>query len=359
MTIKQKSLCFLEWFVPRPAGPRPSPPRRFLLWSITHLGDLVLQLPAATALKRAHPTSRVTMVVKSAFRPLVELSPAVDEVICYDARWSTRAEEPRAGLAETLRLRRQLTGFDAAFIFDFHPLSRLLLRSTAMPVLVGYARRSSCLSLALPGPPADQHRLEEGLALLAASGTSVGAIDFSLQIPGAARERADELLRQQGWRGEPLVGICPGAGSGDRCWPTERFAAVANALAQRSKIWFVLLGTPFDGERARAVASAIRSPAINLVGVADVRERAALLTVCELVLTNNSGAMHLAAALGCTIVALFGPTDPAKWGPRGPGKHVVVCSATGKMEDLAVEQVLGAIAEHLPLGAEPSGRPAP
>lgn len=347
MTTKQKLLCLFERLVPRPAGPPPTAPRRFLLWSITHLGDSVLQLPAATALKHAFPDCHVGMVVKTAYHALVELNPHVDRIYCYDPRWSTLPDQHRSGLKETAHLRRQLADYEAAFIFDFHPLSRLLLRATGIPILVGYGPPGRCLSISPPDPPPQQHRLEDGMALLAAVGVPAGPIDFGLQMSESARRRAAELLQQEGWRGARLLGLCPSSGNPEKCWPPERFAAVANHLVREQGYQVVLLGSPRDREPAEAAAKALQVPALNLVGRTQVQELAAVLSACELVLTNDSGAMHLAAVLGCAVVALFGPTDPRKWGPRGIGQLVVVQSPTGKMHDITLEQVLGALAAQL------------
>ncbi len=357
MTPKQKLLSLAERLVPRAADSRPQAPRRFLLWSITHLGDVVLQLPAAAALKRRFPEAQVVMVVKSAFRPLVEISPHVDRILCYDPRWSTRPTQPRTGLRETARLRGALRAFDVAFIFDFHPLSRLLLRSAAIPALVGYGSRSSCLSVALPGPQPGQHRLEEGLALLEAVGVPTASATPELSIPESVRGQAKDLLRQEGWQGEPLVGICPGAGNPQKCWPPERFAAAANHLRGDPQN-VLLLGAVHDRDPGARLQAALRRRALNLVGRTDARELAALLSLCELILTNDSGAMHLAAALGKPLVALFGPTDARKWAPRGPGKQVLAQAPSRRMEDLTAEEVVRLINQHWPALGKSCGHPS-
>ncbi|MFQ5738302.1 MAG: glycosyltransferase family 9 protein [Acidobacteriota bacterium] len=356
MTIKQKLLCWAERVAPRAPKPPTPTARRYVLWSITHLGDVVLQLPAATALKRARPQADVAMVVKTPFRSLVELCPDVDQIFCYDPRWSTRPDQARSGLRQTAHLRRQLARFDVAFIFDFHPLSRLLLRWARIPALVGYGSSSSCLSLPLSHPPPDRHRLEEGLALLAAAGLPLAEAEFQLQLPASVQARAQEQLRQEGWQGEPFLALCPGSGNPQKCWPLERFAAVANWLTQNA-LRALLLGSTYDQHRAQAVAARLRVPPLNLVGRTDVCQLAALLALSELVLTNDSGAMHLAAALGRPLLALFGPTDPARWGPRGPGPSRVLRASTGHMQDLSVETVVGTIEKHFPSLPERCPRP--
>jgi len=343
VTVKQKLLSCAERLFPSAPGSASRPARSFLLWSITHLGDLVLQLPAATALKQAFPTGPVVMVVKDAFRSLVEMNPHVDQIISYDARWATRHDQHRSGFRETLRLRRQLAPLDAAFIFDFHPLSRLLLRSTGIPNLIGYGSSSSCLSLALPGPSPHQHRLEEGLALLAAAGIPTGAPDYALRVPLQAQHSAQELLRQQRWEGEPLLVVCPGSGNPQKCWPPERFAGLASVLCRNGKRRVVLLGSIYDLERARLVEDSLDSAPMNLAGKTQVQDLAGVLSTSGMIITNDSGAMHLGAALGCSLVALFGPTDPTKWGPRGSGPQVVVRAPSGDMRELTVDKVLEAM----------------
>ncbi|MCI0401973.1 MAG: hypothetical protein L0212_00435 [Acidobacteria bacterium] len=283
------------------------------------------------------------MAVKDAFRSLAEMNPHVDQIVSYDARWSTRRDQRRSGLGESLRLRRELASLDTAFVFDFHPFSRLLLRSTGIPCLIGYGPGSSCLSLALSGPPPHQHRLEDGLALLAAAGIPTGAPDYGLRIPPHSRRSAEGLLRDQGWEGEPLLAICPGAGNPQKCWPPERFAALANVLGRKRSRRIVLLGSPYDHARAQMVAGSLHSSPIILTREIPMQSLAALLAACELTLTNDSARMHLSAALGCSLVALFGPTDPAKWGPRGSGSQVVLRAPSGDIHDLSVDNVLEAV----------------
>ncbi|MEE8201858.1 MAG: glycosyltransferase family 9 protein [Candidatus Acidoferrales bacterium] len=353
VTTAQKLLCHFERFLPRPPGKPDPTARRFLLWSVVQLGDVVLDLAAARAIKRRFPDARVTMVVQRKLAAFAALEPSLDRVRGYDPRWFTRVDQHRDALRESLRLRRELATEQVAFVLDPHPLSRLFLRSTRIPWLVGCAQASSCLSLSLP-VQAGRHRLEEKLALLEAAGIPAQPGDVALSIPESARRGALEFLRGAGWQGEKLLAVCPGAGSPRKCWPPERFAAAVNVFSPQTGYCVLVLGSPDDRSRADALVQRLQSSPINLAGKTTVATAAALLAHCHLVLTNDSGAMHLAAALGRPTVALFGPTDPSQWGPRGPGQSIVLRSPTGRMEDLSIDPVVAAVRQQLAQAGDPT-----
>ncbi len=125
----------------------------------------------------------------------------------------------------------------------------------------------------------------------------------------------------------PFVGICPGAARGPaKAWPVERFAAVCDRLAERQGRVFVLLGTGADAPAARRVAGKTGARTVDLAGKTDLRMLGAVAERCTLVVSNDSGAMHVAAATGTPVVGLFLSTDPERTGPRGP-RHEVVRAA--------------------------------
>ncbi len=141
---------------------------------------------------------------------------------------------------------------------------------------------------------------------------------------------ADAFLKESGYGGGPLVGINPGAAYGDaKRWHPERFAAVADRLARELKGTAVIFGGAQDRETEEAVAGAMKTKPIRAAGKTSIGHLIALISRCRLFITNDSGPMHIAAALGVPIVAVFGPTNPATTGPMGKAaivRHEIECS---------------------------------
>jgi lipopolysaccharide heptosyltransferase II len=154
---------------------------------------------------------------------------------------------------------------------------------------------------------------------------STAAPRFPLAVDHGADDKVSEMLISAGALvGSPLVAINAGARWATKQWPSSAFADVADQL-QDEGIRVVVIGRDAEGDPASAVVDHMRTSAINLVGKTSIKELIALLRRVHLLITNDSGPMHLAAAVGTPIVALFGPTDPRRTGPYGPG-HLVLRS---------------------------------
>ncbi len=209
----------------------------------------------------------------------------------------------------------------------------------------------------LPSTPG-LHAADHLLATLEPLGIEAGPAIPSVRPRAPEREVAAEVRRRLGVQaGAPLVAIHPGSGGRWKCWPAERFARVAEELAQVGAATVLTQG-PADEEYVRAVVAAAREVRLPVVAGLSVEELAAFLESCACYLGNDSGVTHLAAAVGTPVVAVFGPTDPRVWGPRG--RRVVVlrgqqecapctretasrCTSRRCLEGVEVGQVLEAV----------------
>lgn len=306
-----------------------------LVFSPNWLGDAVMALPAAADLRRHHAGARLIVAARPGLAGLWQMTAGVDGVVVIPrahgrARWRTLGEN-----AEALRQ----VGADAAVLLPNSLQTAVMAWRAGIAERWGYRRhlRGWLLTRAVPPPRGLVHQADYYRHLVAALGIQNGSRVPALEVPADALDRAREILAAGGWSpGVKLLGIAPGAAyGGAKRWPPERFAAVAARLADARGLLPVLLGTEADRAAACAIEAElakIRTPgaarrAINLAGGTDLAQLAGVLALCGAFVSNDSGAMHLAAAVGTPVVALFGPTDERATAPVAPRARVVTAAA--------------------------------
>ena len=295
-------------------APTAAAPRSVLVLRTSALGDVVHSLPVASALRAAFPGARVGWVVEEPFLPLVASHPAVDEAIPVALRRWRRRPLAAATRRELAAFLRRLRAFDAEVALDLmgnHKGGALAWLSGA-PQRLGPARAarrepSSALWINRPAAVAGEHAVDRALSLLAALGIAAPPADFAgaALLPGGATPASP--------RGYVL--LQPGAGWGNKRYPTEWWSRVAGELAAAGERVRVLAG---PGEEALAAAvSAGSAGAAEAVAPGGLAELAAWLRGARLLVGGDTGPLHLAHALGTPVLALHGPTDPARHGPYG------------------------------------------
>jgi heptosyltransferase-2 len=285
----------------------------------------------------------------------------VDRVLAYPSTGADGARSGRWALAR--RLRRE--AFDLAVLFPNSFEAALVPWLAGIPRRLGYPTDGRRLLLTHPVKAAararERHQVFRYLELARALGADGEALPH-LAVSAEAMRAADDLLAQEGVGANATwIAVNPGSvyGSAKR-WPPERFAAAADALAVRRGVRVLLFGSTREAAVLEAVARAMREPAIVLGGRTDIALLPGLLRRARLLLTNDTGAMHVAAALGTPVLAIFGPTDVDATGPLGPRcryvRAPVPCSPCllrecpidhRCMTGLAVERVVQAAAELL------------
>jgi heptosyltransferase-2 len=279
------------------------------------LGDVVMALPAIADVRRGAADATIDIAARSSLAAIVPLLPdRFGEVVLGDRPDAVAAV--KAG------------EYDVAILLPNSFGSAWTAWRAGVPDRWGYRHefRAPLLSRSVTRPRG-VHQVEYYQHLTAALGFDRGAQRPSLVVPPDLRTIGEQRLTECGWDGAtPLVAIAPGAASGGaKRWPAERFAGVIDALA-RDGIRAVLTGAPADRAAAAEVTAAIRSGLrpIDLAGKTDLSMLAAVLTHCRAVVTNDSGAMHFAAAVGVNITAIFGPTNERATAPLGTGRISVV-----------------------------------
>jgi heptosyltransferase-1 len=303
---------------------------KLLVARVGAMGDVLHALPAVAALRRERPDWRIDWVVDPRWAPLLAASDAgqhgrelvVDRVHLADTRLWSRSPASIATLRSILQLRAGLRAerFDLAVDLQGTLRSAVIARMSRVPVRAGYSSPRERLAASFYTRRVERHGahvVEQNTALLSeASGVPLQPSAFDLPHEGWADDWAAELVREQ-----RLCVLAPGAGWGAKRWPVERFGALATEL--RASGLAVMVNAPRKDDALAAQVAAASHGAAQTV-VCNVAGLTALLRRTALLVGGDSGPMHLAAALGVPLVALFGPTNPARNGPWGPGPKVVL-----------------------------------
>ena len=335
-----------------------APAASALVVQTAFLGDVVLTTPLLAALAERH--GPLDVVTTPAAAPLLETLPAVRSVRRYDKRGTERGLTGLLTIVRALRAER----YETAYLPHRSLRSALLARLARVPRRVGFHDGWPSLYTEVKRRPAAGHEIDRLLAL--ADVKPPHQTPPALVTTLADRAAAERVLREGslgGGAGEPFVALAPGSIWGSKRWPY--YAELAERLAARVAV--VVVGSPADRELGEAIVAAVgRSGgrAVNACGRLSLRESAALIGKAVALVTNDSAPLHLAAAAGTPIVALFGPTLPTfGFGPRGPrdvalGVEDLTCRPCSRhgparcplghhhcMRRLAPEQVLAALEE--------------
>ncbi|MEW6683063.1 MAG: lipopolysaccharide heptosyltransferase II [Nitrospirota bacterium] len=308
----------------------PAAPRSLLVRAPNWIGDAVMATPTLTALRAGFPAARISVLGRSAVADVLAGHPAVDEVVVDDHRGSHSGVLGRVRLAAEIRRR----AFDTVLLLPNSFDSALAAAWARVPTRVGYRTdgRGPLLSVALPAPRRPlPHMTSYYLGLLSAWGLDGDARAVSLAVTANERDNARERLAEWGAKStDRIVAMNPGAAYGSaKRWPAERFAAVANRLV-RDGGFVIVLGSAAERALGDTITAGLDGRAVNAAGLTTIRDVMAILTWCRRLVTNDSGPMHLAAALGVPVTAIFGPTDPRATSPIGQRvtllQHAVDCA---------------------------------
>lgn len=296
--------------------------RRLLIVKPSSLGDVVHALPTLAALRRRFPSSKLVWLVKREWAEVLEGNPDLDEVLAVDlsARgWPAAIRAVREGR------------FD--LVMDLQGLLRsaVLGWASGSAVRVGFTngREGSpwLYTHRVPVPDASMHAVDRYLLMARFLGADVGRVkpaDFPLPRDPAAEARVEVLLAAAGVRaGTMLVALNPSARWATKRWPAESFAAAGDWLQRYGGARVAIVGSGKERSAGDEVIRCMQTTPLDLVGKTTMKELIALLRRLRVFITNDSGPMHLAAAVGTPVIAPFGPTDPARTGPYGAGHRVL------------------------------------
>jgi lipopolysaccharide heptosyltransferase II len=294
--------------------------KRILCVRLDALGDVLMTTPAIRALKESQPLRSVTLLTSAAAAAAARLVPEIDEILIYEAPWM-KASSALSSSAPDLEMIKTLCAarFDAAIIFTVYsqnPLPAALLCYLAdIPLRIAHCRENPYRLLTdwvreIEPDTGWRHEVQRQLDLVAVIGASTENQRLSLNIPAQARATVDALLAQLLEDGQPWLVIHPGATAASRRYPPEGFAAVARRAVQDLRYAVVFTGQAAELELTESIQISAGVRSHSLVGQLDFAGFAALLARTRLLISNNTGAVHVAAALGTPVVDLYALTNP-------------------------------------------------
>jgi heptosyltransferase-2 len=302
---------------------------KIMIRATNWVGDAIMALPALRAVRQRHPDAQISIVARPYVAEIYRDQQVSDELIPYDPNGRHRGWGGREKLIHELRARE----FDLALLLQNAFDAAWLAWRAQIPQRIGYARdaRTLLLTKAIPVPKPGEippHEKFYYLELLRRAGWLDQLPDephITLRVPETARRRATQTLLEAGARPHAKrIAVGAGASYGSaKCWPPDRFAKSLNALLSHADADVILFGTPGELPVSAAIAADLQCPPINLTGKTSIADLPALLSQCHLFLGNDSGAMHVAAAVGLPVVAVFGPTDPLGTAPVTPRLTIV------------------------------------
>lgn len=290
----------------------PTSPQRILLIKPSAIGDVVHTLPILKMLRMRFPSAHIAWLLTPACAGLLEGHPLLNEVVPFDRKRYGRGWRDPVSLFGLLAFQRELRRGDYDLVIDLQGLFRSgwLAWKTGAPMRIGFsnAREFSPLFYThrVDVGTTEQHAIDRYLKVAAALGCDTSQFDFEFHVTDDDRKHVDELLAGS----SKFAVLLPGTNWATKRWPIEKFAAMVEPLRMQFDLQTIVAGGPDDvklGEQIRG--------AINLAGRTSLRQLVELLRRAELVVANDSGPMHIAAALGRPLVTPYGPTNPVRTGP--------------------------------------------
>lgn len=339
-------------------------PVKILIVKMSAIGDVIHALPALNALRHRFPNAHITWLTEKAASAVVEGHPALDRVIVSDRKnWlkGLPGEKGLKNLRQIFYFVRTLRDTTYDIVIDFQGL----MKSAAMVGLskgrrkIGYNRTREFSYLVLDERvqpfDMDKHAIFRYLNLAKYLKADTASIRFDVPMDTWDEGCVISGLRQHGWSGQSIVAVNPMSKWETKLWAREKFSELADRLIEEHGCFVVFTGNTEDRKDVSDMVGEMRQKCGNLSGKTDLRQLAALYKMSRCVIATDTGPMHLAAAVGTPVVALFGATAPWRTGPFGKGHEVVHagwpcspcfrkrCDTRECMSHISVDQVFDAV----------------
>ncbi|HEV8537409.1 MAG TPA: glycosyltransferase family 9 protein [Bacteroidota bacterium] len=319
--------------------------RKILVIKLRAIGDVLLSTIVLDNLRAAFPHARIHFLTERPSREVIEGNPNLDGVLIFDGKYEH-------GLGLIVKVRRKQ--FDLVIDLFGNPRSALVTLFSGARYRVGYRFkwRKYCYNIVVEPRGGEVHNAEFNLDALRKMEVSIIARDISFPLDAAAEQFAESFAAEAGLSGKRVIALNPGGGWYTKRWRIQHFARLGDLIAEEFDASILLIWGPGEEEDASVIQSIMRSKSV-VIPRTNLKQLAALLKRCSVLVTNDSGPMHIAAAMKTSVVAIFGPTNPDLQGPFGV-KHEIVqnqqllclgCNYTkcpiGNpcMEDLSVDDV--------------------
>jgi lipopolysaccharide heptosyltransferase II len=299
--------------------------QNLLIRSTNWIGDAVMTTPAVRAIRKRFPNTHISILAKPWVVPVFENSEHIDRLLIYDDQGRHKGIFGKFRLAKDLKKYH----FDAVILFQNAFEAALITFLAGIPLRIGYNTdvRQLLLTHAVSctNEIKKKHQTDYYLNIIRGIGMEEYNRELYLKLNQKDRFRVEKILTEQRLSvDDKLIGINPGATYGPaKQWPYDRFARLADKIQAFTGGRIVIFGGPHDKELGRKISRRMLNRPIDLSGGTSLGEAMALIERCDLFITNDSGLMHVAAALDVPLIAVFGSTNPATTGPLGSNSKVV------------------------------------
>jgi heptosyltransferase-1 len=296
-------------------------PERILIIKPSALGDIVLVLPALSSLRASFPNAHITWLVRNEFAPLIENNKNLTNIIMFDRKLLGKWYYTPGAFAALVRFIRQLRKPEFDLVIDLQGLFRTALFAWLTKSKKRFGMKTArefahLFYTHLVPPPADsQHLVDYYAEVVAAAGAETITTDFNLVCPTNAEREIISLLAAQNIEPNRYAVLVPGSAHVEKCWPEKNFATLAEKLAEDFDLKSIAVGTSREKPIVHKINSTARVTVADFAGTTDIPKLIALLKNAAIVVSNDTGPGHIAAALGVPLVMIFGPTNPARIEP--------------------------------------------
>ncbi len=311
-------------------------PDNILILKPSALGDIVLALPALTALRKSFPGAKISWLVRPEFAPLLENHPHLDETIIFDRKSLGKAWYHPTGIRTLCSLIRRLRASQFDAVFDFQGL----FRTAVLAWLSGCKKRfgkANSRELAhlfytdqIKQDIDSIHLVDFYLKMVKAAGAQQLDVQFELPCNPADVDSANKLLKSSSIKSGQYVIFVPGSAHVDKCWPAERFATLADIIASQFKLPIIAVGTNSEKSLVEKINTMAKTSVMNFVAKTTLKELVELLRTAKLVVSNDTGPGHIAAALGTPLVMMYSWSNPARIAPYGRPECMVAREPYGR-----------------------------
>jgi lipopolysaccharide heptosyltransferase II len=298
--------------------------KRILIFNVNWLGDVLFTTAAIRALRKQYPDSHIACVAPERCREILELNPHINEIISFDERKTNKSIPSKIEFVYELKKKN----FDVVFLFHRSFTRLFLVWLAGIKRRVGYDRKKLSFLLTDKIPPVDRdslHRVDYFLNLVRPF--CEGELDrsYALKVSNSDSEYIKRLLKEnQIEEKDQLIILNPGANWVFKRWPVEHFAKLSDLLQDKFKIKIIISGSDKDIDLAEQIKSLSKKKITIFTGKTNLKQLAALFKMSKLVVSADSGPMHIAIAVGTRTVSLFGPTSSKITGPYDLNLHTVV-----------------------------------
>ena len=302
--------------------------KKILIINVNWLGDIIFSTPFIRAIREAYPDSYIACMAVPRCREILETNSRINELILFDE--DGREKSLIGKMRFVSKLKREK--FDIALILHRSFTRAFMTRLAGIKERIGYDTkgRGFLLTKRLKQPDQELHKVEYFLKLAEAAGSDISKKSYEFFMTDADRKKADSLLRSSGISAnDKFVVLNPGGNWDPKRWPVDNFSRIGDMLAEKYGVKIVISGQEKDGKLAEEISKKMKHGAVSICGKTKIRELAAVLEKSELVISGDSGPMHIAVSVGANTVAIFGPTDPGITGPYGGHNYKIIKKEAG------------------------------